>query len=71
MTFEMKFLIHLQWKKYMVKMIQYFLYHFRNICKPQNENGIMIYIYISEKRYLKYIFLKRSIKYIENKLDFS
>jgi len=33
-TLKMKFL---QWKKYMTKMTQYFLYHFRNICEPQNE----------------------------------
>jgi hypothetical protein len=26
----------------MAKMIQYFLYHFKNICEPQNENAIMI-----------------------------
>ncbi len=39
-------------------MIQYFLYYFGNICKPQNENGIMIKkkMYISKKRYLKSIF---------------
>ncbi len=41
-TLEMKFLIHPQWKKYMAKLTQYFLYHFGNICEPQNENGIMI-----------------------------
>jgi hypothetical protein len=41
-TLEIKFLIHPQWKKYMAKMIQYFLYHFGNICEPQNKNGIMI-----------------------------
>ncbi len=58
MTFEIIFLIHSQWKKYMAKMIQYFSYHFGNICEPQNENGIMIFkkVYISEKRYLKSIF---------------
>jgi len=40
-TLEIKILIHPQWKKYMAKMTQYFLY-LGNICEPQNKNGIMI-----------------------------